>query len=94
MITALKEQTEKLGSLIRMYPRAVKDYEFVKHKTRQALNQAKREGSIKITEEAIRSESVIASINEFETLENLKAEIEEAKLNLETMKAVLNYKGD
>ena len=92
MINKLQTQAERLQSLLEAYPAAVAEYELSKHRKRVELNQAKQDGLIKMTEEAIRSESVMASAAQFTKLEQLKADIEAAKMWIAVYTTIINNK--
>lgn len=85
IVVNLKEATDKACDLATKLAAATLDFEIQKHKIRNELYDAKQSGT-KITEEAIRTESIVQCEHLYRSVETIKAALDVEKMKIECYK--------
>lgn len=88
LVQQMKEHTDRACTASGKLAEARWDYERTKHTIRKRFNDEKA-GGMKITEEAIRSESEVAAASLNQAVEHWQSELEQAKLNIDWCKCAL-----
>lgn len=87
-IRILTLATEELQRLLPMQADAVVEFELAKHGVRERYNEEKANG-LKITEEAIRTKSVMETADEFKKVTELAAKVDIEKASIELAKYMI-----